>query len=325
MEKNNTTGGVPMKRSLDLHLQRDMWRVLRCCALSALLFLAMQQTYAQDALPGFLPPQAAASDCDTLASYRQRTDTLPVPFLALPAAFRQPGSNELADSADVLNPFWEKLRMLRLGIAADTVRIVHIGDSHVRGHIFPQTTGERLRQTFGALAYTDRGINGAFCTTFTRPDRVADIAALRPDLVILSFGTNESHNRRYDPALHRRQMGELVRLLRDSLPGVPMLMTTPPGSYESFRQQRRRRTYKVNPRTAVAVQAIRRFADANGLAVWDMYEAFGGAGRACLDWQEAGLMRPDHVHYLPEGYVLQGELFYRALLKAYNGYCSRPL
>lgn len=120
--------------------------------------------------------------------------------------------------------------------------------------------------------------------------------------------------------LHYRQMDDLVRMLREKLPNVPMLMTTPPGSYESFRQRRRRRTYKINPRTAVAVQTIRRYADENGLAVWDMYEILGGTHRACLNWQEAGLMRPDHVHYLPDGYRLQGELFYQALLKAYNDY-----
>ena len=51
-------------------------------------------------------------------------------------------------------------------------------------------------------------------------------------------------------------------------------MTTPPGSYESFRQRRRRRTYKINPRTAVAVQTIRCYADENGLAVWDMYNTW---------------------------------------------------
>lgn len=114
-------------------------------------------------------------------------------------------------------------------------------------------------------------------------------------------------------------MDELVRMLRDSLPSVPLLMTTPPGSYDSFRKSRRR-TYSINPRTAIAVETMRRFADDNGLAVWDMYEAVGGRQRACPNWQEAGLMRPDHVHYLPEGYVLQGELFYQALLKAYNDY-----
>ena len=127
--------------------------------------------------------------------------------------------------------------------------------------------------------------------TFTRSDRISDIAALHPDLVILSFGTNESHNRRYNTLLHYRQMDELVRMLRDSLPNVPLLMTTPPGSYDSFRKSRRRRTYSINPRTAIAVETMRRFADDNGLAVWDMYEAVGGRQRACLNWQEAKLMR----------------------------------
>ena len=236
------------------------------------------------------------------------------------SGFQQLGENELTDSLGILNPFWEKLRLLHAGFSTDTIRIVHIGDSHIRGRILPRTTGTLLTETFGAISYTDMGINGAFCITFTRPDRISDIAALHPDLVILSFGTNESHNRRYNTLLHYRQMDELVRMLRDSLPNVPLLMTTPPGSYDSFRKSRRRRTYSINPRTAIAVETMRRFADDNGLAVWDMYEAVGGRQRACLNWQEAKLMRPDHVHYLPEGYVLQGELFYQALLKAYNDY-----
>ena len=290
-----------------------------------LCFLSL---HAQDALPSRSLVSKAAADCDTLYLYSQRTDTVAVPIVVLPAAFHQLRENELTDSLGILRPFWEKLRLVRLGTftadtlgtSSDTLRIVHIGDSHIRGHIFPRTTGELLQQTFGAISYTDVGINGAFCTTFTRPDRVKAIAALHPDLLILSFGTNESHNRRYNAQLHYHQMDELVRMLRESLPDVPMLMTTPPGSYESTRVSRRRRTYKINPRTAITVQTIRRYADANGLAVWDMYEILGGIRRACLNWQEAGLMRPDHILYLPDGYHLQGELFHQALLKAYNDY-----
>lgn len=94
----------------------------------------------------------------------------------------------------------------------------------------PQTTGTRLTETFGAVSYIDRGVNGATCLTFTHPDRIAEIAALKPELLILSFGTNESHNRRYNINVHYNQMDELVKLLRDSLPNVPILLTTPPGS-----------------------------------------------------------------------------------------------
>lgn len=312
------TGGVPMKRN-HKHLLSDDLRFTIYCAL-LVMFSSWQNLCAQDALPASTLPDNNHSHTDTLLLYSQRTEKVAVPHITFPAAFQQMKENELIDSIGILNPFWEKLRLARLGGTTDTIRIVHIGDSHIRGHIFPRTTGERMKNTFGTLSYTDLGINGAFCTTFTRPDRISEIAALRPDLLILSFGTNESHNRRYNSMLHYQQMDDLVRMLRDSLPNVPMLMTTPPGSYDSFRQRRRRRTYSINPRTVVAVQTIRKYADNNGLAVWDMYETLGGTRRACLNWQEAGLMRPDHVHYLPEGYALQGELFYQALIKAYNEY-----
>lgn len=312
------TGGVFMKRS-----RRDSrWGDARgtiCCAVFVSVFM-MQKLHAQDILPGYPSPYAAASDFDTLHTYGQCADTVLIPLISFPASFRKLGENELTDSLGILTPFWEKLRLLRLGASADTIRVVHIGDSHIRGHIFPQTTGNLMQKTFGALSYTDIGINGAFCVTFTRPDYIEEIVTSRPDLVILSFGTNESYDRRYNPLSHYRQMDDLVRLLRESLSGVPMLMTTPPGSYDSFRQHRRRRTYSINSRTPIAVQTIHKYADENGLAVWDVYNILGGARRACLNWQEAGLMRPDHVHYTPDGYVMQGELFYQAILKAYNEY-----
>ena len=321
IERNSTTGGGLMKRNKVYFLDTAslLFSSLKAILTVAFLFFCTVSLRAQDSVPSCPLISEATANCDTLRSYSQRTDTVAVPQIAFPSGFQQLGENELTDSLGILNPFWEKLRLLHAGFSTDTIRIVHIGDSHIRGRILPRTTGTLLTETFGAISYTDIGINGAFCTTFTRPDRISDIVALHPDLVILSFGTNESHNRRYNTILHYRQMDELVRMLRDSLPSVPLLMTTPPGSYDSFRKIRRR-TYSINPRTAIAVETMRRFADDNGLAVWDMYEAVGGRQRACPNWQEAGLMRPDHVHYLPEGYVLQGELFYQALLKAYNDY-----
>ena len=87
-------------------------------------------------------------------------------------------------------------------------------------------------------------------------------------------------------------------------------------------ERRRRRTYAVNPRTATASETIRRYAKEHRLLVWDMYDVVGGKRRACVNWTEAKLMRPDHVHYLPEGYILQGNLLYQALINAYNDYVS---
>lgn len=287
-------------------------------AIAPLLFT---EAMAQDRVPSCPPLGTTLKLIKPLREMRWANDTIPV-LTAFPEAFRETGRNEIIDSIALLSPVFERLRQVRAELSEDTVRIVHIGDSHVRGHIYPQTTGTRLKETFGAVSYTNRGVNGATCLTFTHPGRIADIVALKPELLILSFGTNESHNRRYNVNIHYNQMDELIKLLRTALPEVPILLTTPPGSYESFRQKRRKRTYSINPRTATAAETIRRYAEEHHLLVWDMYDVVGGRRRACTNWAEAKLMRPDHVHYLPEGYILQGELLYQALIQAYNDYVS---
>ena len=263
---------------------------------------SLSELAAQDRIPACPPPGKKQKTIKPLREMNWANDTISVQF-SFPAAFRGMGRNEIVDSIALLTPVFERLRQ-------------------VRGHIYPQTTGARLIETFGAVSYIDKGVNGATCLTFTHPDRIAEIAALKPELLILSFGTNESHNRRYNVNVHYNQMDELVKLLQDSLPNVSILLTTPPGSYESFRQRRRRRTYAVNPRTATASETIRRYAKEHRLLVWDMYDVVGGKRRACVNWTEAKLMRPDHVHYLPEGYILQGNLLYQALINAYNDYVS---
>lgn len=287
----------------------------------AFLFLLLAEATAQDRIPVCPVLDKTLTTIKPLRELHWANDTIAV-TVTFPPAFRETGSNEIIDSIGLLSPVFERLRRVRAGLTEDTVRIVHVGDSHVRGHIYPQTTGTRLTETFGAISYIDKGVNGATCLTFTHPERIADIAALRPELLILSFGTNESHNRRYNSVVHYRQMDELVKLLQATLPGVPILLTTPPGSYESFRQKKRRRTYAINPRTATAAETIRRYAREHRLLVWDMYEVVGGSRRACANWTEAKLMRPDHVHYLPEGYILQGNLLYQAIIQAYNDYVS---
>lgn len=290
------------------------------CWLSMSCFLP--KVVAQDRMPAYPPLDKGMKKMKFIREMRGGTaDTIPVQVV-FPTAFRETGRNEMIDSIALLAPVFERLRQVRAGLSEDTVRIVHIGDSHVRGHLFPRTTGARLAGEFGALSYTDMGVNGATCLTFTHPDRIAEIAALKPDLLILSFGTNESHNRRYNTNVHYNQMDELIKLLAGNLPGIPLLLTTPPGSYESFRQRKQKRTYAINPRTAVASETIRRYAREHRFLVWDMYDVVGGRRRACANWTEAKLMRPDHVHYLPEGYILQGNLLYQALIQAYNDYVS---
>lgn len=308
MVKNNTTDDVLMKRNS-----------LRLVGFWFLSFLYLPAVFAQD----LIPLQAKPDSILVIEPLKEimKIDSVLV-SITMPESFIGLNDNCIIDPNETLHPFLEHLRLLRAGVTRDSIHIVHIGDSHVRGHIYPQAAGARLKEDFGAIIYTDMGVNGATSLTFTHAQRIADIVDLKPDLLILSFGTNESHNKRYNQNIHYNQIDELVKLLRADLPHIPILLTTPPGAYESFRQRNRRRTYSVNPRTITAVETIFRYARAHKLAVWDLFAAVGGTERAAKNWWESNLMRPDHVHYLPEGYVLQGELLYEAIIKEYNTYVS---
>lgn len=275
----------------------------------------------QDQLPANLSPQHRIADGELLSEYKSESDTIAF-RVTLPETFVHTTANLITDNYGILTPIYERMHQLKKGTSADTLRIVHIGDSHVRGRIFPRTVGLKFTEIFGAVSYTDMGVNGATCLTFTHPERIAAIEKLKPELLILSFGTNESHNKRYNATIHYNQMDELVKLIRARMPDVPILWTTPPGSYESFRQQRRRRTYAINPRTVTTVHTMLRYADKRQLAVWDMYTIAGGKDYACKNWQEAGLMRPDHIHYMPDAYIFQGEWLFEALINAYNAHVS---
>ncbi|MDR0746244.1 MAG: SGNH/GDSL hydrolase family protein [Mediterranea sp.] len=286
-----------------------------------LLCSTAQQGRGQDMTPALPRPDVRMNDIRELDPYKSVPDTIAIQ-LSFPETFRQTKPNIIVDNNQVLKPIMERLHRLRSGSSEDILRIVHIGDSHVRGHIFPHAVKIKLSEAFGAVSYTDMGVNGATCLTFTHPDRIEAIAELKPELLILSFGTNESHSKRYNANVHYYQIDELVKLLRSRMPETPILLTTPPGSYESFRKRRRRRTYSVNPRTVTAVNTIRKYGQDRNLAVWDMYNIVGGKDHACTNWWKSGLMRADHIHYIADGYILQGELLFKALINTYNEHVS---
>lgn len=256
------------------------------------------------------PPNFVSQIYDTITIDK----SVPVPKFATKA-------NEIENNVEVLYGVLEKMRKARYGLLQDSLRIVHIGDSHVRGHIFPQTVSDLLKKEFGAVSYTDIGVNGAICTTFVTDELIGKIRKADPELLILSFGTNESHNIKYNDLIHYNQINELVESLRAYFPNTPIILTTPPGSYQSFKRRRRARVYSVNPRTSKAAKTIKKYTEQNNLLLWDLYNIAGGE-KASNNWYKAKLMRGDRIHYLPDGYILQGNMLFQAIIKAYNSYVN---
>lgn len=306
--------------------------------IACLTALVAMPGYAQDVLPECPKPDKHSSPVYPSHEMKQLMQFVSVDS-PMPAVFRNTTENELTDPAGSLHPFWEKL-----GALDRPLRIVHIGDSHVRGHVFPYVMRCSLEDDFGSKAvenipvtyqtsgiaretgsngvvYHILGVNGATCQSFSTPEHIRQIADLHPDLVILSFGTNEAHGRRYNAFEHTAAMNYLIEELKASCPDVAFLMTTPPGAY--VRNGRRGKI--INPRTPLVVENELKFAREHGIAIWDMYDIVGGKQRACLNWNAAKMYQRDKIHFTHEGYTLQGLLLHEAFIKAYNHYVATRL
>lgn len=288
---------------------------------------------AQDIIPvGSIPDQHSVPVYNS-DEIRHLMRFVPVEH-CMPSGFRNTGENVITDPTGSLDPFWNKLSRLDRPL-----RIVHIGDSHVRGHVFPYVMRLCLEDDFGGKAveqipvtyqtsgiasetgengviYDIIGVNGATCSSYATPERLQEIADLRPDLIIVSFGTNEAHARNYIASEHTLAMTHLIDSLKAGSPDAVFLLTTPPGAY--VRAGRRGRT--VNPRTIQVVNNELKFARENNLAVWDMYNIVGGKTRACLNWSNENYFQRDKIHFTHEGYKMQGLLLHEAFIKAYNQY-----
>ncbi|MBP3227223.1 MAG: lipase, partial [Bacteroidaceae bacterium] len=228
---------------------------------------------------------------------------------ALPASFRTPGENVISDPAQHLYPIYLALLDITEGEFLDSLRIMHIGDSHIRGHILPQTFGRSVQEKFGAVQYRDLGINGATYRSYTQSGKLDDVYAWQPDLVVISFGTNEAYGR-YDAERHYGQIDDLVVQLQENLPYACLLLTTPAGCYLKGGRH--------NPANAECAATICRYAREHGLPVYDLFTVGGGEANACANWKRTGMLRGDGVHFTPDGYRTQGRMLFEAFMRGYK-------
>jgi lysophospholipase L1-like esterase len=202
---------------------------------------------------------------------------------------------------------------LSRSVAAMGLETLKTAPQQVQATIF----GISLENGNRGILYHAIGVNGAKYAHYNAAALFAQqTAALRPDIFIISLGTNESLDYPYVDRNLPQHIDKLVTSLQAYNPQAKFILVTPPDAF-------RKRT-RANPGVATVRDHLLRYAAENGLAFWDMYKAVGGAG-AAQAWRTLGLLRADGIHFTKEGYAYQGNLLFNALMKGYNQYVSdRP-
>ena len=182
--------------------------------------------------------------------------------------------------------------------------------------------GVALERDVPGVVYDSLGIVGAMADRLLHfePEHVKDQLARRsPDLLVLGFGGNESGNKWLNLERYERELVKVVALMRAGKPGMSCMLLGPLDQAE--RDERGRVvTLETIPKI---VAAQRRVANDHGCAFFDVFSAMGGEG-AMAKWLRARpkLATSDLRHATPAGYELIGNLYYKALLKAFADYLS---
>lgn len=165
-----------------------------------------------------------------------------------------------------------------------------------------------LRNSQQGIIYNGIGYNGAKYTDYLRSQRFfTQLGQLfRPDLIIVSLGTNEAFDKVYSLAHFRDDVVRFCKELELRTGCKNILLTTPPSAL-------RKRRYP-NKKLSDYSKILKEVAQECNYAVWDLYEIMQGEN-GMKTWYKAGLAGKDRIHFTESGYKLQGELLYKAFMK----------
>lgn len=172
--------------------------------------------------------------------------------------------------------------------------------------------GLLLENERAGFSYSAIGVNGATVRSYLRCELLSkELALLNPDLIVFSIGVNDTRGKGFNAKKFEEEYDSLLRNVKAAAPQAAILFVT--------NSDNLKRSRAPNLNTLAAREVILRLAQKHDAAVWDLFEVMGGI-KSFAYWQQAKLAKRDKVHFNHSGYTLLGDLFFDALIDAYNAY-----
>jgi lysophospholipase L1-like esterase len=153
------------------------------------------------------------------------------------------------------------------------------------------------------IIYNSIGINGAKASDFLQNSIFFEqIPAVSPDLIILSFGTNEAFSE-ISPEIFILQIDTLISKIKEKCGEIPVLVTTPP------------LTLVKKIETSFINEYSKNLTEGKSYAIWDLHEL---THKFSVKDDTNSLLTKDKVHYSKYGYEFIGGYFANALIKNYE-------
>jgi len=171
----------------------------------------------------------------------------------------------------------------------------------------------------GGLTYNSVGYVGGQASLVNKlSDKLFadDLTRIKPDIVVLAFGTSEAASERLDLAEYGKSYARVIARIKAALPGAAIVVMLPPDFAERTKASGNSDCSWRTPTRLKEVREVqRKIAQREGLTSWNWASIMPsecGAHR----WVTASppLMTKDHIHFTAEGYKKSAEQFLAALI-----------
>jgi lysophospholipase L1-like esterase len=193
------------------------------------------------------------------------------------------------------------------------IKVLHIGDSHLKSGYFSQPFMEKLN------TYYLQKLNGklffnfqTFCKSGTKYSDYNGLAELdnqllgeKYDLVVISLGTNDAFSGSARVKFYEK-VDHLVNKIKTLAPQAAILLTTPPDGLKKSRSG-----YNVLPDLQNVVDIIVNYANDHKIAYWNLYQIMGGTN-SINGWYQRKLAAADRIHFTAQGYNLFADWLFEA-------------
>lgn len=160
------------------------------------------------------------------------------------------------------------------------------------------------------IVYHSIGLNSATANTFMRNENfIEQTSSLGASLIVISLGTNDAYSKYFQEEAFYKSFSLLLTKLRASNPKASIILTAPADSY-------RARKYP-NINFTITPKILQALAKEYHCGFWNLAYVMGGY-KSINKWHQKKLCQNDKLHFNRQGYELQADLFYDALMKSYS-------
>lgn len=215
----------------------------------------------------------------------------------------------------------KRSEFIPLPLTADTVvNFYHSDEPLSQIYLIPgkkadtyNLNGLVLEKDEAGLIYHSIGVNGAKASDYNKyPLFFEQLPALKPDLIVVSLGTNESFDKMTSDD-YMAQLNLFLANVKAKNPETAILVMTPP---PSLFKRRYPNTFAAGYAKNILMQETEK-----DYASWDLYSEMGGLFSVNRNAAK-GLLSADKVHYSKAGYEKQGAMFGEAFIKAYDNFIT---